>query len=114
MLGNSPNEAAGKVHHDIEDQRAYLRDLQRNWLPQGEATIAGNSQSLPGEVRGLCRQGKNCGRLRRPYFGFSTLICLKCASLRVLRHLWVQLQPIPPIAYRAASNSRTASANLPA
>jgi hypothetical protein len=65
-----PTEAARKVHHDAEDQRACLYGLQRNGLPHGEATSAGNSQNLSGEVRGLCRQRKNCelDQLKRPYF----------------------------------------------
>jgi hypothetical protein len=54
-------QRALKGSHDTQDQRAYLRGLQWNRLPKGEAASAGNPKNLSDEVRGLCRQGKNYG-----------------------------------------------------
>ena len=72
MLGHSekstgqyPARIGTEVHHDAEDQRAYLHGLQRNGFSQGEAASAGNSQNLSGEVRGLWRQGKFWNLLMR-------------------------------------------------
>jgi hypothetical protein len=76
-----------KGSHDAQDQRAYLRSLQWNGLPKGEAARAGDPQNLSDEVRGLCRQGKNYGadQLTRPWLnGFEISTTLLVASLRLV------------------------------